>query len=281
MRLRLAAVCLSGLLSACSLPPGDTINSDRLDTVLDSAIGGAGTCLDLRNVRGGGVVYEYGDKGVCSVRLPPCSTFDVPAALTALDAGVITPQTVYKWDGSPQPVTAWQTDAAVGKAFGDGILWWWEDLSRNLGHDRMVQALERFGYGDQNANGPAGRFWLGPRNGGVLALSTREQAGFLQRFYNGGLGVKVDASQVVQTLMIDEVREDSKQGKAVFSAVDGDCPINVDGSRTVVWVAGRLQTPQRDLVYAATLTGEAPPPAIELRQKLKDAFAEAGLWPNG
>ena len=278
-----APAAAATLLAACSLAHGGkgAIDSDKLDAALDSRIGGDTTCVTLRDVKSGAVVYQYGNKGVCPAQLPPCGVFKVPEALIGLDAGVITPQTVYKWDRSPQPVSAWQTDAALPRAFTDSIQWWWGDLGQAIGHDRFAGALRRFGYGNALADGPERQFWLGAQNGGALTISNAQQTAFLQRLYSGGLGLKPASAEAVEGLMVDEVREDAGKARSTFSAVDGECAVAADGSRSVTWVVGRLQTPTRDLAYAATLVSPAPPPGIEVRQKLKDGFAEAGLWPAG
>jgi beta-lactamase class D len=278
----LAAICLSGLLAACSLLPGkNKIDSDKLDAALNNRLGGASTCVVLTDVKSGAVAYQYGADDICMAQLPPCDTFDVPAALIGLDRGVITPRSVYKWDGSPQPVAAWQADADIAKAYHDGIRWWWEDLSQAIGHDGVADGLKRFDYGDKLADGPERSFWEGPRNGGALALSTRQQAAFFRRFYTGGLGVKPDTASFVQELLVDEVRDDSRRGKATISSAPGACSVDPAGARAVGWSAGRLTTRDHDLIFSASVVGENAPPGMLVEQKLKDAFADAGLWPAG
>ncbi|MBV9511965.1 MAG: hypothetical protein JO303_16955, partial [Caulobacteraceae bacterium] len=72
---RIAASALAAaMLAACSLSHAGkgAIDSDKLDAALDSRIGGDTTCVTLRDVKSGAVVYQYGNKGVCPVQLPPC-----------------------------------------------------------------------------------------------------------------------------------------------------------------------------------------------------------------
>jgi beta-lactamase class D len=277
-----AALCVAGLLAGCTPLFGKgAIDHDKLDDALNNRIGGAGTCVVLTEAKSGAVAYQFGAEDVCRAPLPPCATFDAPSALIGLDAGVITPQSVFKWDGSAQPIAAWQADADMAKAFRDGVQWWWQDLSQSIGHDRFANALKRFDYGDKLADGPERSFWLGPQGGGALTISTRQQAAFFQRVYAGALGLKPQTTRVVATLLVDEVRDDSRLGKAVISGADGGCAVAADGSRGVTWSVGRLRTRDRDLIYAASVVGEAPPPGIEVRQKIKDSFADAGLIPGG
>jgi beta-lactamase class D len=283
--LRLAAtVGAAVLLGGCSLLPGQKgIDKDKLEAAIDANMGGANTCVVLLDAKTGLSVFQYGSPMVCRTPLPPCTTFDVPLALVGLDQGLITPQTVYKWDQTPQPVKAWETDADITKAFHDDIGWWWADLATAIGHDKLSDAARRLDYGNKFVDGPAASFWMGPPNGGGLVITTDEQAHFFKRFYAGELGLKPATSQVVQQLLVREVRDDSRTGRATFSAAQGTCPSNADGSNTVGWAAGRLQTKDRDLIYAASVNAAAAatPPGMEIRDKLRDIFASAGLWPAG
>jgi len=276
-RLLLVGVATAAL-TACSLVPGKGgLDKDKLNTAIDNKLGGADTCVVLVDAKTGGITFQYGAEDVCRIQQPPCATFDVPAALIGLDLGVITPSTVYKWDGTAQPVSAWQTNANIAKANQDGIQWWWQDLTQALGHDRIADALKRFDYGNKVADGPERSFWLGPQNGGALAISTRQQAQFMQKFYAGALGMKPETTKFVTSMLVDEDWGDTRQGPSVVSAVMGGCPMRADGTRSVSWAAGRIQTAKHDYAYAASMVGEAPPPGIEIQQKLKDSFAAAGL----
>jgi len=277
-----AGAGLALLLASCSLLPGKhKIDSDKLDAAVNTRLGGASTCVVLMDMKSGAVVYQYGADDICMGKLPPCDTFDVPAALIGLDAGVITPQSVYKWDGSPQPVAAWQTDADMAKAYHDGIRWWWEDLTQAIGHDRIADGLKRFDYGDKQADGPERSFWEGPKNGGILGISTRQQAAFFRRFYAGGLGANPATTSLISGMLVDEVRDDSRLGKATITSAPGLCSVDPAGARAVGWSAGRLTTRDNDLAFAVSVVGENAPPGIEVQQKFKDALADAGVWPPG
>jgi beta-lactamase class D len=278
---RIVALGAALLLGGCwLLPQKHPIDSDKLEAAIDAEMGGRSTCVVLEDAQTGASLYQYGSAEVCRTPLPPCGTFEVPLALIGLDSGLITPRTVYKWDQTPQPVKAWETDADVAKAFHNDIQWWWGDLAAAIGHDRLSDALRRFDYGDKSADGPAKSFWMGLPNGGALALTTQQQASFFKRVYEGSLGLKPATTQVMQALLVREVRNDSRTGRASFSAAEGACPSNADGSNTVGWAAGRLETRDRDIVFAASVNADNAPPGVEIRDKLRDIFASAGLWPN-
>lgn len=280
MKRSLAAAFLVLLsLSACGPKARPLNNSDALESAIDRGMGGIGTCVVLLDTKTGATIYQYNSPQVCNYPLPPCETFNIVTSLVGLDQGVVTPKTVFKWDGAPQPVTAWQTNADMQKAWQNQIGWWFQRLAGQIGHDRYVQALGPMGYGNRNIAGPATAFWQGPQAGGQLLLSTRQQATLLQRLYAGRITLANGAATSVEGLMSSETRN-SAAGPAVMSGQTGACASQPDGSRHVGWWVGRLTTPKRDVVFAASIEGANAPPGEEVEQALKDALADAGLWPS-
>jgi beta-lactamase class D len=279
----LLAVLLTALLSACAPaangPAVSGIDQDKLNAGIDAGLGGLGTCVILTDAKSGAVLYHYGHFDVCSRPLPPCATFNLTNALIGLDRGVITPQAVVKWDGSPQPVKAWESDADLAKAIQTGMAWWFQRLARSVGREGYVQALSALNYGSHDPTGPIDGFWLGPQAGGGLTISTRQQADFLRRFYADKLPVQAQAASTVKTLMVDETRTDPKTGQAVISGEAASCASQADGARNVAWYVGRLLTPTRDVVFAASVEGADAPPGLEVERRLKGVFSDAGLWP--
>jgi beta-lactamase class D len=272
----LAAMIATLLLAGCALPPRDRVDKDKLNADIDRTIGGLGTCVILLDTESGRKVYQYGKYDICSGLLPPCQTFEPAAALVGLDAGLITPETVIKWDGTSQPIKAWQVDADLSKAFQTSNGYWFGQLSRQIGHDRYVTALGSLDYGNRQPIGPITSFWQGPAEHGGLGISPTEQAGFMRRLYVGRLKVKPESVQAVQTLMANESR-----GGAEMSAIAGSCADQSDRARGVGWWTGRLKTPDRDLVFAAAVESAEPPPGSEVGVNLKAIFADVGLWPAG
>jgi beta-lactamase class D len=257
------------------------VDHDKLEAQIDKQMGGVNTCVVVAATRNGHTLYQYGDAGACMRGLPPCSTFNVANTLIGLEQGLITPTGVVKWDGTPQPVKAWETDADPTRAFKKDIGWWYQKLAQGVGHDRYAQQLRAFGYGDHNPVGSPTSFWMGPNQGGGLGVSTLQQVAFLKRLYGGSLPVKPENAAFVQGMMTDETRSDAKGYPSVMSGVAGSCASQPDGSRNVGWWIGRLKTPDRDLLFAASIESANAPPGSEIEQRIKDAFTDAGLWPAG
>ena len=280
-RLSLRAGLSAMLLAGCSIGGKGpaALDQDKVEAAVDHSLGGGETCVVLSDVPTGKVLYQYGNAGVCMRGLPPCATFDVANDLIGQDLGVITPATVFKWDATPQPVKAWETDADLAKAFKASIGWWQQHLASAVGHDRYVEQLKALDYGTRDPAGPVQSFWMGSRFGGGLWISTRQQADFMRRLYAGQLPVKPQAAALMRQLMIDETRTDARGGQYEVSGRPGDCPTVSDNSRGVGWWVGRLKTPTRELAFAFSIESAGAPPGYEVRDRAKNILADAGLWP--
>lgn len=284
-RAALSAMMVTALgLSACSPAPKGAasgspkpapINAEALNRIVDASFGGVGTCLTLKDRATGREVYVYGSNAACMRPLPPCSTFKIANSLIGIDEGVIRPEEVIKWDGKPLALKSWETDANLETAFKRSMVPWFQRVARQIGPETYVQQLKAMDYGSRDPSGPVDQFWLGPEAGGGLTISTRQQTDFLNRFYTGRLSDNSLTTATVAKIMIDETR-----GSSVMSGKTGTCSSLADGSRSVGWWVGRLQSPDRDLVFAVSMEGQNALPGRELQVRLKSAFAKTGLWPQ-
>jgi len=281
-RAALSSILLVLSLVACAPKSAPIKSQNTLESAIDKQMGGVGTCVILADTHSGDVLYQYNADKACNAPLPPCATFNIVTDLIGLDQGLVTPTTVAKWDGSPQPVRAWQTDADITKAYKNQIDWWFQRLAGAIGHDRYATALNQFDYGNKTLAGPLPLFWQGPHSGGGLSISTRQQVDFLRRLYTGKLPVRPETAAFVEKMMVDETRTgpNPNGGQFTVSGETGSCPSQADGSRGVGWWVGRLKTPTRDMVFAASVEAADGPPGEEIEQTLKDIFADGGLWPQ-
>ncbi len=289
-RTTLAVIAVfAGALAGCSpgktpklplkLPaaPAGPFDRDKLESAIDASFGGTGTCVILDDTASGAEVYRYNSNAVCTNPLPPCSTFKIANSLIGLDAGTVTPQTVFKWDHTPQPVKSWEQDADMKTAFKESMVWWYQRVAKMLGKGVYVDRLRAFDYGNKTPDGPLTTFWLGPAAGGGLGISTRQQAEFLHRMEVGKLPVKPESLAYVQSIMVDEIR-----GGVAMSGKTGSCATVADGSRQVGWWVGRLKGPKQDYVFAASVetSSDNALPGREVEARVKSAFSKAGLWPD-
>ena len=72
----------------------------------------------------------------------------------------------------------------------------------------------------------------------------------------------------------------ARQALSFATLPDGrktSCNSTPDGSRTVGWAEGRVQSAKGDFVYSAVMEGQQALPGQEISARLDDAFANAGL----
>jgi beta-lactamase class D len=271
----LAGLCLT--LPACDKLPGHAgpaFDKAALETALDPTVGGPDTCVVIDDARSGAELYRYGMQSVCNRPLAPCATFHIPMTLIGLDAAKLKPGDTWAWDGRIQPYKAWEHDADLAAAWRMGTGWFFQRLALQIGPERFGRQLSAFGYGQGAAVGKLDAFWQGPAAGGGLFISTRGQAQFLRRLARGDLPVKPDAIKTVQGLMADQT-----VGATTLSDQGGDCPSIADASRNVSWWVGRIQGPDRDLVFAVSIESANALPATEIRSRMRPILAKVGLLP--
>ncbi|NOJ91480.1 hypothetical protein HMI51_00760 [Corallococcus coralloides] len=76
-------------------------------------------------------------------RLPPASTFKIPHALIALEEGVLKPDEVFRWDGTPHAIQARNQDQTLDTAMRRSALWVFQGLATRLGRDREEAWMKR------------------------------------------------------------------------------------------------------------------------------------------
>ncbi len=73
----------------------------------------------------------------------------------------------------------------------------------------------------------------------------------------------------------------SAKDALAFAASGGgrtaSCASNADGSRSVGWAAGKIDSSKRNLIYSAVMEGDRALPGEEMSARLSQAFQNAGL----
>lgn len=166
-----------------------------------SGVAQAQECTLIVDAKTGGTIKEQGS---CDTRVTPASTFKIPLALMAYDAGILSNSHAPLWNWKPdmrapardrRPVdpTIWQADS---------VLWYSREITRLLGTERFSSFVTRLGYGNMDISGDAGannglsQAWITSS----LMISPREQTAFIQRLLAQHLPVSAGAH--TQTMAI-------------------------------------------------------------------------------
>lgn len=199
-------------------------------------------------------------------RLSPCSTFKIFNALAGLDSGAIPDETfTVKWDGKPGFVDAWNKDHDLQSAVTNSVVWYFQEVARRIGEERMRGYLAAVGYGNQDMSAGLTTFWLGDS----LAISADEQVSFLDRLYRDDLPFSKRAMETVRKVIVVERTADY-----VLSGKTGSD--YRDGQWVLGWFVGRLERGDgRAWTFAVNLEGEGAR-GVEARALAKEILRELG-----
>jgi beta-lactamase class D OXA-2 len=138
-------------------------------------------------------------------RFSPASTFKIPHAAFALEAGLVRDEfQVFKWDGTKRSYEAWNADQDLRSSMRDSVVWVYQGFARDIGGSRAKAYLESVGYGNANPSGGKDGYWID----GNLRISALEQVAFLQRLYRNDLPFQVAHQRLVKDIMIVEAGDD-------------------------------------------------------------------------
>jgi beta-lactamase class D len=170
-------------------------------------------------------------------RLLPASTFKIPHTLIALETGVATgPDFGLSRDSVRAPrqpwwPSVWAQDHTLRTALPASVVWYYQELARRIGPERMREYRRRFDYGNADIGGGIDQFWLT----GDLRISTDEQVAFLRRFLGNALGVSPRTAEIARDLLVLEETPDYRlSGKTGWAGVDIDGP-------EIGWLVGWLE----------------------------------------
>jgi len=229
------------------------------------------------------LLYEIGvgqvrrnPASACGTRLSPASTFKIPHALAALDAGVVSgPDATFTWDGVPRAYESWRRDHTLASAMRNSVLWYFQRIAEKLGIAREREYLKRFEYGNADPSSGLTTFWLGES----LLISPDEQQRFLLRLFDDHLPVTRAAMKTVRQILVqprdrvvNAIGEHPFAGPwpsdAVVSAKTGSATDRA--GRAVRWLVGHVQRGSRAWIFVSAVTGsdETPPlAAVDLAAK--------------
>ena len=240
-----------------------------------------GSCFLLHEVGVGEVRREPSE--VCGMRVSPQSTFKIPHALAALDAGVVTgADSRFAYDGSSQPFEAWRRDHTLQSAMRFSALWWFQRVAEKLGTQREHDYLRRLGYGNADSSSGLTTFWLG----GSLVISPEEQKQFLLRLFGSTLPVRQDAMRTVREILVQpngmvvNASGEHPFGKpwppgTVLSAKTGSG--RDKSGQQVRWLVGQVSRGRRAWVFVSCVIGSDDTPPLAAVDLAAQALQREGV----
>lgn len=185
-----------------------------------------------------------------ATRFSPASTFKIPNTLIALETGVASgPDFRLPWDRKRDPPQdwwppAWQQDHTLASALRDSVVWYYQEIARRIGAQRMQAHLDRYDYGNRSIDGGIDRFWLT----GGLRISAEEQVAFLQRIFSRSIEVAARNVDTVKDLMTLERTSAYRLGGKTGWHGFGN-----PGTTQVGWLAGFVERRSGLWLYAMNM----------------------------
>jgi len=161
---------------------------------------------DDYNVEGSFVLYDqdqdkyiFYNQSQFKQEFTPASTFKICNSLIGLETGVIKDENfIIPWDSVKRWIPAWNQDQDLKSAFKNSTVWYYQELARRVGGERMKYWLDKTNYGNEDTSGGIDKFWLT----GGLRISPEQQIDFLIRLHNNKLPFSQRSVDIVKTIMI-------------------------------------------------------------------------------
>jgi beta-lactamase class D/lysophospholipase L1-like esterase len=206
---------------------------------------------------------------LCSKRMSPCSTFKIPNSLISLETDVANSTDFsLKWDSTKFPIEAWNKDQTLRSAFSVSCVWYYQELARRIGNERMDEFVKKIQYGNCDTSGGITNFWLSS----TLAISHDEQVDFLSRLHNHKLPFSARTVDIVLDIMTV-----SRQGDTIYRGKTGTAGDPVKGIATQGWWVGSVCGPNGDYYFATCITGGDNPSGKTARQITESILADLKL----
>ena len=231
-----------------------------------------GVRFDSAGVRGAFVLFdasagEYLVYNPERVEQPflPASTFKILNSLIALETGVIEDEEeVMAWDGVERGWEMWDRDHDLRSAFRYSAVWFYQELARRIGEERMRSFVEEAGYGNRSISGGIDTFWLE----GELRITPREQVDFLRRLYANDLPFSGRNMDIVRSIMVLEEGEGyTLRGKTGWAGDMG-------------WFVGYLERGENAYFFAANIDIETDDDAPARIGITRGILADLDLLPR-
>jgi beta-lactamase class D len=276
---RLTALLAAVLTSACARPSPTAPESsepaspsanqpERLEPTPAPALAAR---LHEAGYTGAFVVFDparerlfVSDPELAERRLLPASTFKILNSLIALETGVADgPGFTLAWDGVDRGGAEWNQDLDLATAFRVSAVWYYQELARRIGPERMAEYVRAAEYGNADSSGPVDGFWLA----GPLAISAREQVELLARLERWRADASGPFSPATVATFLDEVMVERRDSTAVIRAKTGwgrsqdlRDPARAGFQGHVGWYVGSRERAGARVYFALVLLSPDPAP---------------------
>lgn len=168
----------------------------------------------------------------------PASTFKILNSMIALQVSSIeSVDDTIKWDGLDRGYKPWNKDQTMRTALPLSCVWFYQELARRTGRQKMQKWIEAANYGNKKIDNKIDRFWLD----GKLAISANEQIDFLEKLVKDQLPFDKKIQETVKSIMIT----DSTKNYIIHS--------KTGWSDNIGWNVGYIETKYNIWIFAMNI----------------------------
>lgn len=220
---------------------------------------------------------------VCSMPLSPASTFKIPHALAALEAGVISgSDELIRFNGQGNWPKSSRRDHTLASAIQHSVVWYFQSVAERMGAAREQHYLDLFNFGNRDIRSGLTSFWLG----GSLKISPEQQLAFYLKLFKNELPASNANVKALQQMMLQP------QDKVLnaFGAHPFNAPWPPDalvraktGSTTdesgkdVRWLVGHVTRAGKQYIFVSCVVGSSELNARAAIQLAANGLRKAGV----
>lgn len=229
---------------------------------------GAGTMLVYDEQAGR---YQVLDRKRAETAFAPASTFKICNALVALETGVVKDEhETFRWDGKKRWLDVWNRDHDLASGMQYSVVWFYQELARRIGRERMQEWVSRAGYGNRDISGEIDTFWLGQ---GGLKISAVQQIDFLRRLADGRLPFSARSQDIVRRVtIVDATDAYAMHAKTGWKKVAGETDLG--------WYVGWVERDKRRWFFALNVDLHKDDDAAKRVPLAREILVQVGALPK-
>lgn len=246
-----------------------TFEKDKKQFVSEKSLQIIYDAFQRRDIVGSFILYDYdNDTSViynverAKKAFLPASTFKILNSLIALECGVVIDEDeVILWDGVERSIPVWNQNHTMKTAIKYSVVWFYQELARRIGEERMQLWVDSVGYGNQLISEQIDNFWLV----GDLRITPIDQVKFLKKLIEEDLPFRKNHIQTVKDILIEDEGE-----RYVFRAKTGWADYGVP----VGWYIGYIEFDGRTFIFVNNIEIKNNEDARARKEIMKEIFNE-------
>jgi beta-lactamase class D len=187
--------------------------------------------------------YVFNDS-LSKIPFSPASTFKIANAIVALENKVVTNENFeLPWDSIVRSYPNWNKTQNLNFAFKNSTVWFFQEIARRIGPERMIIGLQKMRYNDSTfkINNDIDEFWLN----GNLKKNLIGQIVFINQLSSKKLNLRKKTYKTMEKIMAS----DTISNTYIYSKTGW----GVEGNADIGWFVGYLIKNNKKYVFGSLI----------------------------